>query len=168
VAFARRKRPDLKVVAFEPIPSNLAVAKRLCRILKIKDVEFVETALGDYTGAVEMVMPIVADIPASAQTYLARDNHDPISIHGVGGRRFTVPLTMLDCLDLPRVHGVKLDVENFEAHVLRGAIQLLKRDHPIVYCELWDTPNRQEVITSLSESGYTCQRLGQTDDFLFT
>ena len=85
------------------------------------------------------------------ESYVVHDGFDYSPILNEGGERFTVPLTMIDSLELPRVSGVKLDVENFEAHVLRGATDLLKRDHPIIYCELWDTPNRQEVMSLLGQ-----------------
>ncbi len=79
----------------------------------------------------------------------------------------TVPLTMIDSLDLPRVDGIKVDVENFEWQVFRGAINLLKRDHPVIYCELWDTPNRRDVILLLRDLGYSCEDLHTRDNFLF-
>jgi FkbM family methyltransferase len=166
--FARRKRPDLKLIAFEPVPSNVAAAQRLFRIMRVNEVELHQVALGDSTGTVEMVMPKIAQMPASEQSHLVDDGYDYPSIADEGGERFTVPITMLDSLGLPCVDGIKLDVENFESQVLRGAKSLLKRDHPIIYCELWDTPNRQEVMTLLAGFGYSCQELDSKDNFLFS
>jgi FkbM family methyltransferase len=168
VAYARRKRPDLKILAFEPLPFNVTAAKRLWRLLCIKDVDFHEVALGDSTGTAEMVMPTVAQMRVSGQSFVVHDGFDYSSILNEGGERFTVPLTMIDSLKLPRVDVMKLDVENFEGHVFRGAINLLKRDHPIIYCELWDTPNRNEVITLLGNLGYSCEKMDtKEEDFLF-
>ena len=167
VAYARRKRPDLQILAFEPLPFNVTAAKRLWRLLRIRDVDFREVALGDSAGIAEMVMPTVTQMRASGQSYVVHDGFDYSPILNEGGERFTVPLTMIDSLELPRVSGVKLDVENFEAHVLRGATDLLKRDHPIIYCELWDTPNRQEVMSLLGSLGYACEKMDTKEDFLF-
>jgi FkbM family methyltransferase len=167
VVYARKKRPDLKVVAFEPLPFNLAAARRLCGILHVGNVDFREVALGDSTGTVEMVMPTVAQMVASAQSYVVHDGFDYSPVLNEGGERFMVPLTMIDSLELPQVDGIKLDVENFESHVLRGAIRLLKRDHPIIYCELWDTPNRREVMSLLGDLGYSCEKMDTKDDFMF-
>ena len=167
VAYARRRRPDLQILAFEPLPFNVAAAKRLWRILHVRDVDFREVALGDSTGTAEMVMPTVAQMRAPGQSYVVHDGFDYSPVLNEGGERFTVPLTMIDSLQLPRVTGIKLDVENFEAHVLRGATELLKRDHPIIYCELWDTPNRQEVMSLLSNLGYTWEKMDTKEDFLF-
>jgi FkbM family methyltransferase len=167
VVYARKKRPDLKIVAFEPLPFNFTAAKRLCRIMHVKNVDFHQVALGDSTGTVEMVMPTVAQMVASGQSYVVHDGFDYSPVLNEGGERFMVPLTMIDSLELPQVDGIKLDVENFESHVLRGAIRLLKRDHPIIYCELWDTPNRREVMSLLGDLGYSCEKMDTKDDFMF-
>ena len=167
VAYARRKRPDLKILAFEPLPFNVTAAKRLWRLLRVKDVGFHEVALGDSTGTAEMVIPTVAKMRASGQSYVVHDGFDYSPVLNEGGEQFTVPLTMIDSLKLPQVDGIKLDVENFEEYVLRGATNLLKRDHPIIYCELWDTPNRREVMTFLGNLGYSCEKMATKEDFLF-
>jgi hypothetical protein len=119
-------------------------------------------------GTVEMVMPTIGGIPAPGQTYLANGEYNYSAIPGFeGGTQFTVPLTTIDSFGLPQVHGIKLDVENFEYQVLRGATRLLKRDHPVIYCELWDTPVRSKVMNLLSELGYACEKLDTKEDFLF-
>jgi hypothetical protein len=71
-----------------------------------------------------------------------------------------------DCA-LPRVNGIKLDLENFDWHVLCGASQLLKRDHPVIYCELWDTPNRRKVVELRGIYGYKCEKQDTKEDFVF-
>ena len=67
VAYARRKRPDLQILAFEPLPFNVTAAKRLWRLLRIRDVDFREVALGDSAGIAEMVMPTVTQMRASGR-----------------------------------------------------------------------------------------------------
>jgi FkbM family methyltransferase len=135
--------------------------------MRVKGVDFQQTALGDSTGIVEMVVPRILHMPASEQSHLVHDGYDYPTVSDEGGERFTVPITMLDSFDFPRVDGIKLDVENFEWQVLRGATHLLKRDHPIIYCELWDTPNRREVMGLLEGFGYFCKELDSKDNFLF-
>jgi hypothetical protein len=67
------------------------------------------------------------------------------------GIAFEVPLRRLD--DLPQVNNpwtriaaIKMDVENFERFVLRGATEILLRDRPLIYLELWDNENRAECF----------------------
>ena len=76
VAYARRRCPDLQILAFEPLPFNVAAAKRLWRILHVRDVDFREVALGDSTGTAEMVMPTVAQMRAPGQSYVVHDEFD--------------------------------------------------------------------------------------------
>jgi FkbM family methyltransferase len=122
----------LKVAAFEPIPTNVAAAKRLWRVLRVNAVEFEPIALGDSVGNVEMVMPIFQGLTAPGQTYVKNGEYDYSSVLGDNGIEFTASVATIDSLQLPRVHGIKLDVENFEWHVLCGARELLKRDHPVI------------------------------------
>ena len=51
--------------------------------------------------------------------------------------------------------AIKMDVENYESHVIAGALQTLKHFKPIVYCELWDNDNRYESIQLMESIGYT-------------
>lgn len=167
VAFARRKRPDLRVVAFEPIPANVTAARNLWRILGVNGVEFKPIALGDSAGTVEMVMPILRGLPTPGQTYVKSGEWNYSSVLGDNGIQFTASVATIDSLQLPQVHGIKLDVENFELHVLSGARELLERHHPIIYCELWDTPNRSKVMELLGGYGYKVEKLDTKEDYIF-
>lgn len=53
-----------------------------------------------------------------------------------------------------RVDAIKLDTDGYERFVLRGARELLVRDRPIVYAEIWAEENRAECFEVLKESGY--------------
>lgn len=167
-AAAKRIRPDIRVKAFEPISVNILTARRLHRILRLKGVEMFEIALGDMEGSATMVMPILKGLASSGQTYVQTSEYDYSNILGHEGLKYTVPVRTIDSLNLERVSGIKLDVENFELHVLKGASALLRRDHPTIYCELWDTENRYQVIELLVEHGYKCRKLPTKEDYLFS
>ena len=101
VAFARRERPDLKVIAFEPISANVAAARNLWRILGVNGAELKPIALGDSAGTVEMVMPILRGLPAPGQTYVKSGEWDYSSVLGNSGIQFTAPVATIDSLQLP-------------------------------------------------------------------
>jgi len=158
VATAKKRRPDIKITAFEPIPLHMVTAMRVCRIMNIGDVAFHEVALGNADGTAEMVTPTISGLPSAAETHIASPSETE-------GTRFSVELRTIDSFDLPKVHGIKIDVEDFEYSVLTGATELLKRDHPVIYSELHEGSNRQAVINLLSGAGY--QQVQQLDGISF-
>src|SRR5690554_222405 len=80
-----------------------------------------------------------------------------------------IPLVTLDQFDLPTsVRMIKVDVENMELQVLRGAAAILERDHPILYVE-GQTETDFAVINRLLEGlGYQfCATFNATPTHLF-
>jgi hypothetical protein len=52
------------------------------------------------------------------------------------------------------ITGIKIDVENYEYHVLEGARALLAKYKPLIYAELWDNQNRVDCLKLLTGIGY--------------
>jgi len=48
-----------------------------------------------------------------------------------------------------------MDIENFEYFALKGGEQLLKKNHPVVYLELWENANRTQCFDLLTSLGYS-------------
>ncbi|MDB0037942.1 FkbM family methyltransferase, partial [bacterium] len=72
------------------------------------------------------------------------------------GSEFEVPIKPLDqLLGSEKIQGIKMDVENFEFFVLKGAQKLLSKYKPVIYTELWDNDNRQKCFDFLKELGYS-------------
>lgn len=53
-------------------------------------------------------------------------------------------------LDNNKVGFIKIDVEGYEYHVIRGAINTIKRDHPVIMME-WHPPSLEEAGTDPRE-----------------
>jgi len=86
------------------------------------------------------------------------------------GKRFKAPLKRLDDLDTfqnIKIHGIKLDVENFEYFALKGGEQLILRDKPIIYTELWENENRYKCFDLIKSWNYSIKVLynGELVDF---
>lgn len=47
----------------------------------------------------------------------------------------TIPMMMIDDLELPEVNLLALDVENYESYVLKGAVETINRCKPVIICE---------------------------------
>jgi hypothetical protein len=75
------------------------------------------------------------------------------------GELFQVRVQRLDDIPsiqaIPKISALKIDVENYEYQVLKGAEEILKRHRPLIYCELWDDQKRIQTINYLTNSlGY--------------
>ena len=81
-------------------------------------------------------------------------------------REWTVPTARLDeVLINTRVDMIKIDVEGFEFEVVKGATEILKRDHPNLIIEITNDFLRecgytaQEVLLYLSKLGYSATKI---------
>ncbi len=76
-----------------------------------------------------------------------------------------VKMTRLDALNLQNVSLIKMDVEGYEMDVLNGALQVIKRDKPVMIIEIYAgyLNERRQYLENL---GYSCFHIGG-DDYLF-
>lgn len=146
-----------EVIAYEPVPDNLATLKKIIKRLSLANVIVREVALGNKQGKVEMLMPNDKGVKMQGLSHVAG-----VTGHDEPGSVYEVPLVKLDEEDLlksRKVGAIKMDVENYEFEVLKGAEQLLRRDRPLIYTELWDNENRKECFGFLASLGYNTQVL---------
>jgi FkbM family methyltransferase len=88
--------------------------------------------------------------------YSAEFNFGGVSVHPDDGalRGWKVRATPLDSLGLANCHVIKIDVEGFEAQVLRGAAETIAKFRPLLYVEN-DRPALQgELIALIAGMGY--------------
>jgi FkbM family methyltransferase len=140
-----------KIHAFEPVPSNLIILKKIIAKYRLKNIELYPFALGDKKGSVEMVLPYYGRTIMQGLSHVV---HDSINEWNEG-ERFDVSIDKLDNLfQGRRIQGIKMDVENFEYFVLKGGEQLIDQNSPIIYTELWDNENRVNCFEFLIAKGY--------------
>jgi len=163
VKLAKRKTKS-QIFAFEPIPTNMETLQKVIRFFRLKNVSLFEFALGDHTGKIEMVMPMIGSVKKQGLSHVI---HESISEFNEG-EKFTTDIRQLDEITeiknsgLP-VTAIKIDVENFEYFVLKGGQELLKKWKPIIYCELWENQNREQCFELLENIGYqTKVRIGNS------
>jgi FkbM family methyltransferase len=141
-----------KVFAFEPIPDNQRTIEKVCNWHRLTNVTLFKTALGDEAGAIKMVVPVVGNAQMQGLSHVVEKDAD------ADGQTFTVPVQRLDAIPelvaANRISAIKIDVENFEYYVLKGAHALLVQHKPIIYCELWDNERRTLCLAYMKELGY--------------
>jgi FkbM family methyltransferase len=151
--------PSGRVISFEPHPELFATLQRNVAAsagrFRIAPIELHNAALGDRGGTAELVIPT---------DFGTNDGVGWItSAPAAGVRSITVPLETLDhALGEASARLLKLDVEGFELHVLRGAMRALesRRIHHVVF-EDHDVA-RSEVVRLLQTLGYRVFSVGWT------
>lgn len=146
-----KKVPNSIIHAFEPIPENLSVLRKITRKYGISGVRIYETALGDHQGEVKMVLPRNGKTRMQGLSHV---KHESISQTTVG-EEYAVKLNTLDnILNGEPIQGIKIDVENFEYFALKGGKRILEKNKPLIYAELWDNNNRTQCMELLSGLNY--------------
>lgn len=130
---AAQANPAGQVFAFEPLPS---VHKRLLRnvaLNRLTNVQCYANAVGETEGEAQF-WHIDAETPTSSS--LSREFME-------GGENLVSTKVAVITLDrfirehnLYHVDLMKLDTESTEYQVLRGMVEILKRDHPIIISEV--------------------------------
>ena len=97
-----------------------------------------------------------------------RFNHNNIggNMYGDGayGKTQSIPLDDLEIAQ--KVDFMKIDVEGMEEAVLKGALKIIKRDHPILFIEIF-SDKYTTVASLLAEQGYSLAKTFPEDNYLF-
>jgi FkbM family methyltransferase len=145
-----------KVIAFEPNTETFELLLSNIAMLAHQNVIAVQAGLSDCNG--EMSLSIDSSNPGGHS--FTKDN-----VHETGGDEIT-PVYSLDKylsnnqFTLP-VSIIKIDVQGFEVKVIRGAIQTIQRDHPVVFCEVTPEATKnsgddfQELLEFFKDANYT-------------
>ena len=141
------------VYAFEPVPYNLHVLKKILSESDFKNVTVFDCALGNENRESEMILPIISGTRMQGLSHMVDEKITEFN----NGEKLKVRQKKLDDIEALKdvnINAIKIDVENFEYQVFIGAEQLLRRCKPIIYCELWDNQNRQLCFSYLKNLGY--------------
>ncbi len=142
-----KKFPHAVIHAFEPVPVNCAVLKRIVKHYRLKNVVLHENALGHETGTMRIVVPEINNVRMFGLSHVeVNGRYDDWN----SGDVYKVRVAKLDDIAAlkqeAKIAALKIDVENFEFFVLQGGMQLLKQHKPIIYCELWDNEMLDPVV----------------------
>jgi FkbM family methyltransferase len=142
------------VYAYEPNPE---LAARL-RDISMRNVTVIEAALSDVEGTATLKLPSFRGVEMHGLASLAQEFEDADAI-----RTFSVPVRRLDDEKLEDIGFLKIDVEQNEERVLRGAWQLIETQRPNILLEV--TPKLYSK--SLVEFLHDFLSLGYTGYFIY-
>ena len=128
--------------------------KRIIEFFKLKNVRLQEYALSDHDGEIGMILPIINSAKKQGLSHVINDSSKE------DGEIFKVPVKQLDNIaELTntdkRITAIKIDVEGHELSVLKGAVELIKKNSPIIYCELWPGDQRNMMFDFMKSLNYT-------------
>jgi FkbM family methyltransferase len=145
------KVPNSTIHAFEPIPDNLTILKKITEKYGVTKLKIYETAVGDHQGDVKMILPRNGKTRMQGLSHV---KHESITEWNEGDE-YAVPINTLDnMLNGEPIQGIKIDVENFEYFALKGGKRILENKKPVIYAELWNNDNRTHCLDLLSGFDY--------------
>jgi FkbM family methyltransferase len=143
--------PNTSIHAFEPIPVNISILKKIIAKFHLKNIKLHEIALGEKKGHVQMVLPERNKVVFQGLSHVKHESITEMN----EGKEFDVEIDSLDNLFKGElIQAIKIDVENFEYFVLKGAERILNANKPIIYAELWDNLNRINCFNLLLSIDY--------------
>lgn len=123
---------------FEPIKDTFEILKRNIELNKLK-ANLYNVAVGKNSGLASTIHYDKGNIGA---TQLEVDEQG------------NIPIVSIDELSInSKITLVKIDVEGFENQVIKGMVQLIKRDKPFILIEIWNR-NFDEIDNLLANNGY--------------
>lgn len=146
LVLSRLVGPAGRLVAFEPLPANVALLRKHIEINNLRNVGVIEAAVSDRSGRT-----FFEEGPTSAMGHVSPD------------RGLTVRMVHLDGLvgsgELPTPDFIKVDVEGQEYAVLRGAARLLEHTRPMIFIELHGTEAESNCKSLLQGHGYRVEKI---------
>jgi len=140
LTMSRAVGPSGTVIAFEPSVYEVPVLLRHLRLNHLTNVRVVAAAASDRCG----LDGFTIDRGRTQNSLVAPD-----------GAGLIINTITLDSADLPPPDLIKMDVEGAEGAVLRGALRMLERHHPIVFVALHSDEQKKicgDLLRSLKYS----------------
>jgi FkbM family methyltransferase len=155
--------PTGRVYAIEPNPDNARLIAHTIQRNGLANVELLPFALSERTGFAAFRSAIGSN--GGFAWGLDPSFIDPaVTI---------VPTMRFDELDIARVDVIKMDVEGAEPMVMRGAVAMIERDHPVIVfefsCEMTQRVGGvepREHLRFFEDHGYTLSIIDRSDGSL--
>lgn len=142
--------PYRKVYAFEPVPRIFDYLKKNVEINKLHNLYIDSSAVTNYDGEITLYIPSNSGIITTEASTLQgfREASEVISV-----RALTID-SFVAMNDISKVDLIKIDTEATEHRVLEGAKNIIKRDEPIIICEVLKGRTEKFLYSLLEHTDY--------------
>lgn len=138
---AKLAGPEGQVYAFEPLPRNIEFLNKHIKINNIDNIEVIDAAVSDQSGEAHF------DLGASsAMGHLSESGGIQV--------RMVVLDDILAAGELRPPDYMKVDVEGAEFEALKGAQNLLKQYHPVLFLDTHQREAHLPTVELLQQLGY--------------
>jgi FkbM family methyltransferase len=145
--FAAQNAPEGNVYAFEPVSKTFGIAEK--NVEPYPNIECFHVGLGDKETEKNIVTSPVAMLGSAFE-----DSGMPQAAQGDRGAGLErAMITTIDAFVLarriPRIDFIKIDTEGYEANILNGARQTIKKWRPVVAMSAYHHPQDKTELPSL-------------------
>ena len=134
--------------AFEPVPKIYQRLEKNRGLNDAQNLVLIQSAVSNFEGKTTLYIPS-GRMPTSSST--AKGHRRAVETIEVS----TITLdNFVESEQLSKVDLIKLDTESTEPLVLEGGIELIKRDQPIIVCEVLRDNTGKAIQTILDSYGY--------------
>jgi len=141
--------PNGRVFAFEPLPDAFERLRSNVELNNLSNVVAVASAVGEVDGRADFFCADTHMPCSSSLSYEFMQSADSL-------RSIQVPVAKLDTfLRENGVQGVdlmKIDTESTEPQVLNGMIETIRRDQPVIFCEVLKQRGSEEALQEIIRS----------------
>ncbi|MFH2021098.1 MAG: FkbM family methyltransferase [archaeon] len=146
-----------KIIAFEPLPQTFKRLQDNLKLNNIKNIEINNFGLGEKEDTFDFYYYPSTTVAASMRDLYTDKEKKVVKCQ----------VKVLDHVIKEKVDFIKCDVEGAELSVLKGALNTLKRDKPILFLEMlrkWSQKFRyhpNDIIKLLIHRGYECYAISE-------
>lgn len=149
-----------KIYAFEPTPMTYGY---LCRTAELNEnIEPVQLGLGEEPG--ELTMHLYDDVNTGGNSFIGERGAEIGTIE-------KLPITTLDTFveerGIERVDFIKADIEGFERHMLKGAVEVMRKFAPKLAICTYHLPDDPQVLEQIIRDAQPAYTIVQMPHILF-
>lgn len=148
--------PQRQIISFEPVPWIINSLERNIKVNRLTNVRAEAMALTNFDGKVDLYIPMDVNFPTGSSIIAGyREASQVISVPAM-----TVD-TYVSTNKISKVDLLKIDTEMTEPQVLGGALNTIRRDQPLIICEVQPNKTERELEGVMADLGYSYYHIGE-------